>query len=188
MNTQTVPPQGEVLHSDLLHPDLLHGARIIDAVKKAGVEYVLSVPDLHTSKGLLYPIAGDHELKLVRVCKEDECIGISAGLTYGNKRSLVLLQYTGFLYAINAIRAIACEYKFPTVMMIGMLGLEEGVAPKESRKFGLKIIAPILETMEIPYEVIDTDDDIHKIAPAIEHAYAHSHPTAFLIARRPVAP
>lgn len=166
---------------------VLHGAGIIDAVKKAGVGYVLSVPDLHTSKGLLYPIAGDPDLKLVRVCKEDECLGISAGLTYGNKRALILLQYTGFLYAMNAIRAVACEYRFPAVLMIGMLGLEEGVAPRESKKFGLKIIAPILETMEIPYEVIGTDADIHKITPAIEHAYANSHPTAFLIARRPFA-
>ena len=169
-------------------PDALHGLQIISAVKKAGVDYVLSVPDLHTSKGLLYPIAADPDLKLVRVCKEDECLGISAGLTYGNKRALILLQYTGFLYAMNAIRAVGCEYKFPSVLMIGMLGMEEGVAPKQSKKFGLRIIAPILETMEIPYEVISTDADIEKIPPAIEHAYAHSHPTAFLIAGRPVAP
>ena len=167
--------------------DVLHGLSIIDAVKKAGVEYVLSVPDLHTSKGLLYPIADDKYLNLVRVCKEDECQGIMAGLTFGNKRALILLQYTGFLYAMNAIRAVGCEYKFPAVLMIGMLGLEEGVAPRESKKLGLKIIAPILETMEIPYEVINTDADISKIAPAIEHAYANAHPTAFLIARRPVA-
>lgn len=167
---------------------VLNGGKIIDAVKAAGVEYVLSVPDLHTSKGLLYPIAGDRELKLVRTCKEDECFGIAAGLTYGNKRALILMQYTGFLYAMNALRAVGCEYKFPTVMMIGMLGLEENVAPKQSKRFGLKIIAPILETMEIPYEVIDSDGDVPKIAPAIEHAYAHAHPTAFLIARRPVAP
>ncbi len=172
---------------DVLQSRVLHGLSIIDAVKKAGVEYVLSVPDLHTSKGLLYPIADDKDLNLVRVCKEDECLGISAGLTYGNKRSLILMQYTGFLYAMNAIRAVACEYSFPAAMMIGMLGLEEGVAPKESKKFGLKIIAPILETMQIPYEVIDTDADIARIGPAIEHAYAHSHPTAFLIARRPLA-
>jgi sulfopyruvate decarboxylase TPP-binding subunit len=165
----------------------LNGGKIIDAVKRAGVEYVLSVPDLHTSKGLLYPIAGDKDLKLVRTCKEDECIGISAGLTYGNKRSLILMQYTGFLYAMNAIRAVSCEYRFPSVLMIGMLGMEEGVAPKSSKKFGLRIIAPILETMEIPYEVIDSDDDVAKIAPAIENAYANSRPTAFLIARRPVA-
>jgi hypothetical protein len=31
--------------------NVLHGGKIIAAIKKAGVEYVLSVPDLHTSQG-----------------------------------------------------------------------------------------------------------------------------------------
>jgi len=96
----------------------LSGAAIIRAVKDAGVEYVISVPDLHTSQGVLKRVAEDNELKLVRVCKEDECLGIAAGLTYGDKRSLILIQYTGFLYAMNAIRAVACEQKLPMVMMI----------------------------------------------------------------------
>lgn len=166
----------------------LSGGKIIEAIKRAGVEYVLSVPDLHTSKGFLYPIAGDPELKLLRACKEDECFGIAAGLTFGNKRALILLQYTGFLYAMNAIRAVGCEFRFPTVMMISMLGLEEGVAPARSSRFGLRIIAPILDVLDFPYQVIDSDDDVAGVAPAIESAYAQSHPTAFLIARRPVAP
>lgn len=166
----------------------LHGAGIIGAVKKAGVEYVLSVPDLHTSKGLLYPIAGDPDLKLIRTTKEDETLGIMAGLTYGNKRALILFQYTGFLYAMNAIRAVACEYKFPAVMMIGMLGLEDGVAPGDSKRFGLRIIEPILDTLEIPHMQITRDADLDKIAPAIDDAYKNSHPTAFLICGRPVAP
>src|SRR5947209_4013793 len=95
----------------------LHGAAIIAAMKKARVDYVLSVPDLHTSQGLLKPIARDHDLKLIRVCKEDETLGIAAGLSYGDKRALILIQYTGFLYAMNAIRAIACDQSMPMCMM-----------------------------------------------------------------------
>ena len=167
--------------------DVLHGPEIIRAVKQAGVDYVLSVPDLHTSKGLLYPIAEDSGLNLVRVCKEDECLGIMAGLTFGNKRALILIQYTGFLYAMNAIRAVACEYKFPAVLMIGMLGLEEGKQPADSKRFGLRIIGPMLDTLGIPYQLIESDADIAKIPPAIDNAYKTSQATAFLICRRPVA-
>ena len=87
--------------------DVLHGAAIIQAVKDAGVTYVLSVPDLHTAKGLLTPITSDKHLTLIRTCKEDETFGIAAGLTYGDKRALILIQYTGFLYAMNAIRGVA---------------------------------------------------------------------------------
>lgn len=166
--------------------DQLHGARIISEIKKAGITHVLSVPDLHTSQGLLFPIADDPDLELIRVCKEDECLGIAAGLTYGDKRSLILLQYTGFLYAMNAIRAVGCDYKSPSCLMIGMLGKEPGVLPQDSQRFGLRIIEPILDTMAIPRILVETDDDVGAIAPAIDKAYETPYPTAVLIGRRPI--
>ncbi len=164
----------------------LSGAAILRAVKDAGCEYVLSVPDLHTSQGVLKRVVEDNELKLIRVCKEDECIGIAAGLTSGDKRALVLIQYTGFLYAMNAIRAVACEHKMPIVMMIGLLSKEPDVAPRESRRFGVRITEPTLDVLGIEQHYIDTDEDIGKIKPAIEKAYATSSPVALLIGRRPV--
>lgn len=166
--------------------DVLHGARIIKAVKDAGVSYVLSVPDLHTAKGLLTPITSDKDLKLIRTCKEDECFGISAGLTYGNKRALILIQYTGFLYAMNAIRAVAVEHKQPMCMMIGLLSKEPGVPPQQSKRYGLRIIEPILDVMGIERHYIDVDSDIAKITPAITKAYETSTPVAMLIGRKPV--
>ena len=110
----------------------LHGANIIAAVKQSGVEFILSVPDIVTSSGLLRPIANDPQFRLVRVCKEDECIGIASGLHYSDKRALVLIQYTGFLDSLNAIRGVAVEYKQPICMMIGLLGHEPERAPTES--------------------------------------------------------
>ena len=163
----------------------LSGAAILRAVKAAGIEYVLSVPDLHTAKGLLAPISTDKDFKLVRVCKEDETLGIAAGLLYGDKRSLILIQYTGFLYAMNAIRGVACEQKLPMVMMIGLLSKEVGVAPQDSKRFGLRIVEPILDVMGIERHYIDLDADVAAITPASERAYAHSRPVAFLIGRRP---
>ncbi len=164
----------------------LSGAAIIAAVKDAGVEYVLSVPDLHTSEGILKRVAVDRELKLVRVCKEDETIGIAAGLSFGDKRALVLIQYTGFLYAMNAIRGVACENRMPIVMMIGLLTKEPDVAPRSSKRFGVRITEPMIDVLGIDQHYIDTDDDIHKIKPAIEKAYATSAPVALVIGRRPI--
>lgn len=164
----------------------LHGANIIAAIKQSGVDHVLSVPDLHTSQGVLRPISTDNQLKLIRVCKEDECIGIAAGLTYGHIRSLVLIQYTGFLFAMNAIRGVACEQNMPICLMIGLLQKEPGVLPQNSKRFGLRIVEPMLDVLGIPHTHIETDDDVERIAPAIEHAYAHSHPTAILIGGRAI--
>lgn len=166
----------------------LKGAGIIAAIKEAGVGYVLSVPDLHTSHGLLKPIAMDADLRLIRVCKEDECLGIAAGLSYADKRALILIQYTGFLYAMNAIRAVAVEHKMPICLMVGLLGNEPGKPPTESKRAGLRVIQPILDLFGIPHQLIDTDADVPRIAPAIREAYERPHPTALLLGRRPVYP
>jgi len=179
MDTVT-KPQGEQATAQL------SGAKIIAAVKEAGVGHVLSVPDLHTAKGLLLPISTDPGLRLIRVCKEDECLGIAAGLSYGDKRALILIQYTGFFYAMNAIRAVAVEHKQPMCLMIGVLGNQPGQSPSDSKRIGHRVIEPILDLWGIPRDVIDTDADVPRIAPAIRDAYENSHPTALLIGRRPV--
>ena len=164
---------------------VLTGANIIAAIKQSGVEFILSVPDIVTSKGLLFPIAADKELKLVRVCKEDECIGIASGLTYADKRALILIQYTGFLYSLNAIRAVAVEYKQPIVMMVGLLGHEPERQPAESGRYGVRIIEPICDAMGIPHHLLSEDADVAKIKPAIDKAYTESSPVVLLIGRRP---
>ncbi len=166
-------------------PPKLHGAKVMQAIRDSRIDYVLSVPDLHTAQGLLTPIAADPNLKLIRVCKEDETLGIAAGLQYGNKRALILIQYTGFLYAMNAIRAVAVEHKQPMVLMIGLLGKEPGVAPQQARRFGIRIVEPILDVMGIKRILIESDDDVHLIQPAIDEAYATSRPVAILIGGKP---
>jgi len=166
----------------------LNGGLILAAIKAAGVEFVLSVPDIVTSAGLLRPIARDGALRLIRVCKEDECIGIASGLSYYDKRALILIQYTGFLDSLNAIRAVAVEYKQPICMMVGLLGHEPERAPTQSGRFGVRIIEPILDAMGIAHDLIREDADVAKIKPAIDKAYAQSAPVVLLIGRRPRPP
>ncbi|HEY7247750.1 MAG TPA: decarboxylase [Xanthobacteraceae bacterium] len=166
-------------------PIELKGSRIIAAIRNAGVEFILSVPDIVTSGGLLRPIARDPHFRLIRVCKEDECIGIASGLSYCDKRALSLIQHTGFLDSINALRGVAAEYSQPICMMVGLLGHDPYTSPGESPRYGVRIVEPILDAMGIPHHLVNTDDDVAKIAPAIELAYAKSQPVALLIGRRP---
>ena len=163
----------------------LDGGGIIAAIKASGIDYVLSVPDITTSAGLLAPIAKDKDLRLIRVCKEDECIGIATGLAYSGKRALTLIQHTGFLDSINAIRGVGVEYKQPICMMIGLLQHDPEKAPKESPRYGVRIVEPILDDMGIAHHLIGVDADVAQIKPAIDKAYAESHPVAFLIGRSP---
>lgn len=165
--------------------DVLSGQALLSAIKDSGIEFVFSVPDISTSEGFLRPIAADGDLKLVRVCKEDEGVGASAGLSYCNKRAVLLIQQTGLLDSINAMRGVAMEFSLPICVMVGLLNREQGVPPSESRHYGVRIVEPILDAMGIRHDLIECDDDIEKIKPAIERAYTASEPLVLLIGRRP---
>lgn len=165
--------------------DGLSGQSIIQEIKASGVEFVIAVPDITTSEGLLRPLAKETHPRLIRICKEDEGVGICAGLSFTGKRGLLLIQQTGMLDSINAIRGIAVEYNLPVCMMVGLLEKEIGVPPRQSKRYGVRIVEPILEAMGIPYHEIEQQEDVAKIGPAIEAAYAQSKPVVILIGQRP---
>ena len=97
-----------------LHPaarmaDTVRGADIIAAIKAGGVKTVVALPDIVTVSSVLKPLANDSDIRLVRVSKEDEGIGICAGLSYCEQRAVLLMQSTGLLDSLNAVRAVAVE-------------------------------------------------------------------------------
>ena len=163
----------------------LSGAGIIKQIQDSGVEFVVSVPDITTAAGLLAPLEKMTSPRLIRVCKEDEGVGICAGLAHTGKRALLLIQQTGMLDSINAIRGNAVEYSLPVCMMVGLLEKEVGVMPRQSARYGVRIVEPILEAMGIVYVNIEEDADVPKIRPAIDKAYADSKPVVLLIGQRP---
>ena len=163
----------------------LSGESIIREIKASGIQFVISVPDITTSEGLLRPLAKLTEPRLIRICKEDEGVAICAGLSYAGKRGLLLIQQTGLLDSINAIRGVAVEYNLPICMMVGLLEKEVGVMPRQSKKYGVRIVEPILEAMGIGYHNIEGQGDVAKIRPAIDQAFADSKPTVLLIGQRP---
>jgi sulfopyruvate decarboxylase subunit alpha len=159
------------------------GPAIIAALKQAKIEFIVSVPDITTSQDLLWPIAHGDEFKLVRVCKEDEGVSVCAGLAVTGHRAVLLIQHTGLLDSINAIRGIACDQAQPVCMVVGLLGKESNVPPRQSQSFGLRIVEPILDAMGIANFCIEGPPEIALLPAAIEHAYATSRPVAALIGR-----
>ena len=70
-------------------------------------------------------------------------------------------------------------------MMVGLLEKEPGVPPRQSRRYGVRIVEPVLEAMGITYHEIEGEADVGSIAPAIDAAYAQMRPVVLLIGRRP---
>ena len=135
------------------------GAAIIAAFKASQVEFIVAVPDIWTSNGLLWPISCDPELRLVRLCKEDEGVSICSGLAYARKRAVLLMQYTGFLDSINAIRGAGVEYDQPVCMVVGLLNKEPDRRAADSSIYGVALTVKILEAMGVDYICIDDPAD-----------------------------
>lgn len=161
------------------------GKAIIAALKRAAIEYVVAVPDIVTSDGLLWPISRDPDLKLVRICKEDEGVSICAAMSYNGTRALLLMQQTGLMDSLNAIRAIGMDYQLPVCMMVGLQGKEAELKPAQSASYGVRIIEPVLDAMQISRRLVETDADIGHVATDIDQAYRVSAPFCFLIGRPP---
>lgn len=166
----------------VVHPS---GQAILRAVKQAGIEFIVSVPDIVTSDGLLWPLSKDPGFRLIRVCKEDEGVSICGAMSYNNTRALLLMQQTGLMDSLNAIRAIGVDYRLPICMMVGLQGKEAHLQPSESASYGVRIVQPVLDAMQISHRLIEEPVDVEHITADIENAYQTSSTHCLLIGRSP---
>ena len=161
------------------------GPVILDELYKSNVKYVVALPDIVTSSGLLWPIARDDRFRLIRICKEDEGISICAAMSYNGTRAVLLMQQTGLMDSLNAIRAIGMDYQLPVIMIVGLQGKEPEVAPGDSKSYGVRIVIPVLQAMSISYNLIENTQDVMGMSEQIKSCYNESNPHIFLIGRSP---
>jgi len=168
----------------VMHPS---GSKIIAMIKQVGIKEIIALPDIVTSEGLLWPISRDQEFRVTRICKEDEGVSICGAMSYNGTRALLLIQQTGLMDSLNAVRAIGVDYQLPVVIMVGLQGKEPSVHPDQSTAYGVRIIRPVLDAMELSHSLIERPNDVGQIPNAIEKAYGTSQPHIFLIGRAPEA-
>jgi sulfopyruvate decarboxylase TPP-binding subunit len=166
--------------------DVLRADAIIREIKRAGIRFVVALPDRTTSHHLLTSLLQDPELRVVQVCKEDEGVSICSGLFAAGQRALLLMQNTGLLDSINAVRGVAVELHNPVCMMVGLLSKEPGVLPTESKRYGVRIVEPVLNAMGVEHALVEQAEDVQKIVPAVEDAYTRLAPIVLLIGREPL--
>src|SRR4029078_10482435 len=111
----------------------------------------VALPDRTTTENVLKPLLADPELRVVQICKEDESVSICAGLHAAGQRAVLLMQYTGLLDSVNALRGIAVDGRNPVCMIVGLLNKEPGVAPTQSKWYGVRIVEPVLDAVEVEH-------------------------------------
>src|SRR2546421_7757775 len=98
------------------------GSRIVyQALKSAGVELVSALPETWLVH-LIRLAEDDPDMRLVRLAKEEEGVGLSTGAYFAGVKSAMLMQNHGFLAAVNGIVSCAQLYRIPLLMLISQRG------------------------------------------------------------------
>jgi sulfopyruvate decarboxylase subunit alpha len=154
---------------------------VYDALLAAGVEVISALPE--TWLVHLVRLADDDPgMTLVRLAKEEEGVGISAGAHLAGKKAAMLMQNHGLLQAVNGIVSLAQLYKIPLLMLISDRGHLGEPDPWQTQ--GGKATRPVLDALGI------VTDELHdpvavqvQVARAMTLAQSSLSPVALLLTR-----
>ncbi len=163
-------------------PVSTRNSRIIyDALKAEGIRLVSALPETWLVH-LVGMADDDPEMTLVRLAKEEEGVGISAGAYLAGTRSAMLMQNHGFLASINAIVSLTQLYRVPLLMLISYRGEFGESHPWQTEGGGVTI--PVLDALAIPWKKLESPDEVQKtVRDALTLSYANLRPVALLLCR-----
>jgi sulfopyruvate decarboxylase subunit alpha len=154
---------------------------VYQALKKCGVGLVSALPETWLVH-LIRMAEDDPEMILVRLAKEEEGVGVSAGAHFAGVKSAMLMQNHGFLASINGIVSCAQLYKIPLLMLISYRGDFGERDPWQTEGGG--VTEDLLRALRIPSAHLDLPDHVEsRIRKAQTLAHSANKPVALLLCR-----
>jgi len=154
---------------------------IYDALKACGIRLISALPETWLVH-LIRMAEDDPEMTLVRLAKEEEGVGISAGAHLAGVKSAMLMQNHGLLASVNGIVSCAQLYRIPLLMLISHRGEFGERDPWQTEGGG--VTEDILRALRIPMASLDHPDHIaRRVAQAQTLAYSSNKPVALLLRR-----
>jgi len=159
---------------------MLDGPSVVAALKECGVTHVIWIPDSELGTWD-QALKNDAELKLIRVCREGEAIAVAAGLLFGGKHPVVVIQCTGLFEAGDSLRNIVHDLKLPIFMIVGLRGYYAYLQKKTSDTCPV-FAEPILNAWQIPYTIFDQRHTAADLARAYRQAQSEKIATTICVA------
>ena len=154
---------------------------IYDALKASGVRLMSALPETWLVH-LIRMAEDDPDMTLVRLAKEEEGVGISAGAHLAGVKSAMLMQNHGFLASINGIVSCAQLYHIPLLMLVSYRGEFGERDPWQTAGGG--VTEDLLRALRIPFSYLDYVSHVAaRIAKAQTLAYSSLRPVALLLHR-----
>jgi sulfopyruvate decarboxylase subunit alpha len=154
---------------------------IFDSLKRCDVRILSALPETWLVH-LIRMADDDPQMTLVRLAKEEEGVGVSAGAHFAGVKSAMLMQNHGFLASINGIVSFAHLYKIPLLMLISYRGTFGERDPWQTQ--GGNVTESLLRAMSVPYSSLDQVETVgNRIRQAQTLAESSLQPVALLLTR-----
>lgn len=159
-------------------------SQVLQRLRESKVSHLVTVPDW-IQMSLHQQIAeGATGIELLNVCSENQCVTVGAGLTLGGGKPILLMQNQGLYNCVNTLRAVCLDAHIPLVFLVGQFGREYanfGQDPKQSRRTMVRVMEPMLDSLEVPWLRLERADDLGCIARAYEIAETRGNACVVLV-------
>jgi len=162
-------------------------AGVCAGLRATGCRHVVYVPDNPLSQ-ILAVLSNDcPEIRTTLATREEEAVGIAAGLALGGERPAVMMQSSGVGNAINGFASLLVAYQLPTLLLVSMRG-DPGEWNWAQVPMG-RAVGPILDAIGIQHLVVEQPDAAEALVRACGAlAFGTRHPAAVLLPRRLTVP
>ena len=151
----------------------------VDVLKRHKVDLVTYVPD-NVLRPLIELIHSDPWFTTFAVAREEEALGINAGAWMGGRRSILLMQTSGFATLPNVLASLQVPFQIPSLMMVserGTLG-EFNIG----QQMVARTMRPVLDALMIEHHTMTRLDEVEFILDrSIIQAVATQIPCCFIL-------
>jgi sulfopyruvate decarboxylase subunit alpha len=187
--------RGRVMNSSMLYQGTTPGkplpplwARGICAgLRASGCREVIYVPDNPLSH-ILHALKQDYpEVRATLATREEEALGIAAGLYLGGARPALMMQSSGLGNTLNALGSLLIPYQIPALFLISMRG-DPGEWNAAQVPMG-RAVVPVLDTFGVQHLFIEHPEAAQEtVRAAAALAFGTRYPAACLLPRSLTAP
>jgi sulfopyruvate decarboxylase alpha subunit len=152
---------------------------ILEAFRGEDVRNLVFLPD--TVMGRLLALAEqDPFFKLVGVHREEEAVGILAGLFMGGQRGAMLVQSSGLGNTLNALGSLAMVYRIPFPLLVSLRG-ELGEFNPAQLHMG-RAVPGCLDALHIQHVTLRVADELETLmSGALKTCFTAEEPFGILL-------
>jgi sulfopyruvate decarboxylase subunit alpha len=152
---------------------------IINLLLEEDINLICSVPCIMLA-GVIERLENT-SITHIPVTREEEGVGIAAGVSLSGKKPALLMQNSGLGNSINALLSLTKLYGLPLPLIISQRG---GKGEKVLAQMPMgKATTNLLKAARIDYVKIKKRDDLNKMRKMVHKSFANNRVTAILLLR-----